>query len=47
MCFQVYMCPGSFVPIPIPLKICVALMCIVLMLFPRDIKCKEVEGFYG
>ena len=45
MCFQVYMCPGSSVPVPIPLKICVALLRIVLTPLPRDIKCKEVEGF--
>ena len=45
MCFQVYMCPGSSVLVPIPLKICVELLRIVLTPFPRDIKCKEVEGF--
>ena len=45
MCFQVYMCPGSSVLVPIPLKICVELLRIVLTPFPRDIKCKEVESF--
>ena len=43
MCFQVYMCPGSAVLVPIHLKICVAL----LTPFPRDIECKEVEGFHS
>ena len=45
MCFQVYMCPGSSVLVPIPLKICVELLRIVLTPFSRDIKCKKVEGF--
>ena len=37
------MCPGSAVLVHIPLKICVAL----LTPFPRDNKCKEVEGFHS
>ena len=47
MCFQVYICPGSSVLVPIPLKICVELLRVVLTPFPRDIICKEVEGCYG
>ena len=43
MCFQVYLCPGSSVLVPIPLKICVELLRIVLTPFPRDIKSRKLK----